>query len=154
MINLRYLQVSESDITQLVEMVVALIAYHKAIDQNYSSRLSIEAMAENLRLEIPNLKVFILLAKDGNKLVGFIRGAIQERKDRAKDFGLLQDIFVLPAYRKKGLAIKLLQDFESWVKQKGIKRIELQVDVRNRPAVDFWDKAGFVDYQVRKVKEI
>lgn len=60
--------------------------------------------------------------------------------------GLISEISVDDANRRKGIGEKLLQYSESWFKEKGVKRIDCQVASKNLVSTNFWDKNGFVEH--------
>ncbi len=56
--------------------------------------------------------------------------------------GYLNDLYVAPAARHQGLAQKLTQYAENWLKEQDISVMELQVLGKNANAREFWEKQG------------
>ena len=58
----------------------------------------------------------------------------------------LEDFFILPAYRKKGLGQKLFDEVVAFAKKSGAKLMKWQVLDWNEPAIKFYkkNKAQFV----------
>ena len=54
----------------------------------------------------------------------------------------LEDIFVLPDHRRKGVGAKLFLDCVRRAKKRGCCRMEWQVLAWNEPALKFYDKVG------------
>ena len=68
-------------------------------------------------------------------------------------FGYISGLFVRPEFRKTGVAKELLKYAEKWFDGKGVKRVELKVNVGNDRATTFWKKSGFINQQILMIKE-
>ncbi|MCH5156370.1 MAG: ribosomal protein S18-alanine N-acetyltransferase [Clostridiales bacterium] len=53
------------------------------------------------------------------------------------------NIAVMPDYRRKGIATRLLETVAEVAKQQGCERCELEVNVENIPAVELYKKCGY-----------
>ena len=58
-------------------------------------------------------------------------------------FGHILTIDVAPAYRRKGVAQKLLQEIETIFREKGIKECRLEVREDNVAALNLYQKLGY-----------
>ena len=58
-------------------------------------------------------------------------------------FGHILTIDVAPAYRRKGVAQKLLQEIEAIFREKGIKECRLEVREDNVAALNLYQKLGY-----------
>ncbi len=56
--------------------------------------------------------------------------------------GCLNDLYVAPAVRRQGLADRLCDRAEDWLRSNGIPVMQLQVLLRNEAAQAFWRKRG------------
>jgi len=56
---------------------------------------------------------------------------------------LMEDLYVRPEYRKRGIGTMLVEKAVQWGKEHGAVRIQLAADSRNTPALDFYSKTGF-----------
>ncbi len=82
-----------------------------------------------------------LVAKENEKIVGFIIGRIHvERKSL---IGHILTIDISPAHRRKGIAVKLLQEIERIFKEKGVKVCHLEVREDNVAALSLYQKSGY-----------
>ena len=53
------------------------------------------------------------------------------------------NVAVLPDYRRRGIATKLLETIAEFVANEGCERSELEVNVANAPAVELYKKCGY-----------
>ena len=58
-------------------------------------------------------------------------------------FGHMLTIDVASAYRRKGIAQKLLQEIETLLKEKGISECRLEVRENNNAALNLYQKMGY-----------
>lgn len=88
-------------------------------------------------LEISNY--FVVMKED--KMIGCIsfNGNIVRKM---KYYGII-GILVLKEYWGRGVVIVLLEKLISWVKEKGIKKINLDVFENNKRVIELYEKFGF-----------
>ncbi len=77
-------------------------------------------------------------------LTGFITYTVGE------DFADLEDVLVVPEYRKKGQAKQLLEFMINDLSNKGVKKILLEVRNSNVPAINLYETFGFKVLSKRK----
>jgi len=83
-----------------------------------------------------------LVAKMDSSAVGFIIGTVyMERKSSA---GHILTIDVSPAYRRKGVAERLLKEIETIFRERGVKASHLEVREDNVAALKLYQKLGYV----------
>jgi GNAT superfamily N-acetyltransferase len=52
-------------------------------------------------------------------------------------------LYVLPTYRRQGIATALIQHAEHWAKQRGDRQMGLQVFQENQAALNLYTKLGY-----------
>lgn len=57
--------------------------------------------------------------------------------------GLVEDLFVLPSWRGRGIARSLVAAVEAWCCERGATRVQLLADVGNDGGLAFWERAGY-----------
>jgi RimJ/RimL family protein N-acetyltransferase len=82
-----------------------------------------------------------LKAKDGSQIIGFLK--ITRGKFTKNNHSANLEIYILPEFRKMGVATKLLKAGLKKAKILKIKRIELEVWSNNTPAIRLYKKLGF-----------
>jgi ribosomal protein S18 acetylase RimI-like enzyme len=64
---------------------------------------------------------------------------ILEETERAE----ITDLGVRPELRRRGIARQLVEEAQSWVRDRGVARIEIQVATGNREGQAFWRSIGY-----------
>ena len=82
-----------------------------------------------------------LAAKADSEIAGFILAQIEIENDTL--FGHIITINVVPAFRKKGIGRKMLQEIEDTFKQKGITECQLEVREDNKAALKLYQNSGY-----------
>ena len=89
----------------------------------------------------------VLIALDGNQAVGYAIASIESRQFYMnQNYGWISDVYVNAQHRKKGISKKLMRYMLRWLREKGVKRVELFVDVKNTRAVKVWKKMGYKEH--------
>lgn len=88
---------------------------------------------------------YVLVAEVNSNFAGFLRADIKEIEPFFKDNKIiyLDDTFVLPKYRKIGIAKKLLSEVEEIAKKKKIKRLQAKVYTFNKITQKMLTKLDF-----------
>ncbi len=82
--------------------------------------------------------------KQNDKVVAYISARI------IIDEADINNVAVLPDFRKQGMAQKLVGALADYCENKGINRFTLEVNANNTPAKNLYKKMGFVSCGVRK----
>ena len=93
--------------------------------------------------------VLQLGAFDDEQLVGVVRATLWEESGMVKDVKTvcLDDIYVLPIHRRKGLATKLFAEVELWAKEQGAVRLDLWTWDFNKNAIAMYQAMGMSPQQ-------
>ena len=137
---------TESDYDQVIELYAQLDAFHvKArpdcfVDREKNEIYPRDAFVHNLSypggLE---LGVFV-----NDLLIGIASATLWEESNMRKDLKTvcLDNIYVLPTYRRKGIAAKLFSEVETWAKEQGAIRLELHTWDFNKGAIAMYQSMG------------
>ena len=82
-----------------------------------------------------------LTAIVNGEIAGFAIARVNIRRNVT--FGHILTIDVAPAYRRKGIARKLLQEIETLLRERGIKECRLEVREDNVAALNLYQKLGY-----------
>jgi len=90
-------------------------------------------------------KCFVYVAKSEGKFAGFVRADIQEIASffRYPTILYLDDVYVPPEFRRKGVARQLIQKVEDLAREKGIKRLQGRVYAFNNATQKLMESMGY-----------
>jgi GNAT superfamily N-acetyltransferase len=89
----------------------------------------------------------IIIAEIDGSIAGFTH--VLENKSLPYDcivqykFAVCMDLYVSPAYRKKGIATALLNAIKDWAKERKLDFIEIKVLVGNDNAIRLYEREGY-----------
>jgi ribosomal protein S18 acetylase RimI-like enzyme len=95
----------------------------------------------------------VFVAEAGGVFAGFAAGwvvqeqYIEETPDSNR-FGYISDVCVLPAFRGRRIAARLLEALELRLSLNGIKRIRLSALAANKAARTSYERLGYAAYQI------
>ena len=135
-VNLRF--ASHEDASAVYDLVRQLAVYEKLEHEVTSSVADIERM-----LRDANSKVEVLLAETGEQAVGFALFFENFSTFRGKPGLYLEDLFVMPAWRRRGIGLALLDRLLRLARDRGYGRVDWAVLDWNEPAIRFYtEKLG------------
>jgi ribosomal protein S18 acetylase RimI-like enzyme len=102
---------------------------------------------EDVQPRLPRAAVF--LAETGEGAIGF---AIATRS--RPDIGHVDDLYVRPAHRRRGIAAELLRQLVRAFRERGVEHVALDVDVDNEPARRLYERLGFTRYADRFAADV
>lgn len=148
----------ESDYNQLIELYKALDAFHVQarpdcfVDREKDKIYPKDAFVHNLAFP----GGLSLGAFDGDTLVGFVEATLWEESGMRKDLKTvcLDNIYVVPAFRRRGIAAKLFEAVEGWAKEMGAVRLELHTWAFNRGAISMYRAMGMTEQRYVLEKDL
>ena len=136
----------ESDFTMVIELYKELdemhvqarpdYFIHRDKDKIYPKDAFVHNLAHPGCLELG--------AFENEQLVGVVRASLWEESGMVKNIKTvcLDNIYVLSAYRRKGIAAKLFTEVESWAKEQGAIRLDLWTWDFNKNAIAMYQSMG------------
>ena len=94
--------------------------------------------------------ILLLVAELGNRIIASGYGRIEKAKPYLKhpDHVYLGFMFVLPAYRGKGINQQIIGALRSWARSKNITELRLDVYFENLAAINAYEKVGFTKHMI------
>ncbi len=117
----------------------ALGEYNEQAGTNLES--SSQKIKEEFERLISNKKRILVIAEENSKLLGFLIASLIS--NTYEKVAYLDDIFVLPNYRKNRIGTELIEYFKTWSKAHKTKTLRLAVLTNNTNAINFYKKIGF-----------
>jgi len=136
-----------SDAERIGELWSEMVAYHAELDaQTFRpAERGAELYARGIldRLNDPQARVLVL-EMDG-EVAGFINGVVADITTEMfmpLRCGLLADIYLRAAYRRRGFGRQLVERLALWFRSQGVDHFEWHVSARNQAALAFWRSIG------------
>jgi ribosomal protein S18 acetylase RimI-like enzyme len=140
------------DADALTELWIDLAAGQRA----YGSHLRAEANRTRIREAILRGTVAgrVLVAR-GERVVGFVMVDVESGSyDQDLDRGLVQNIYVVPEFRDRGVGGDLLAAAERLLRDRGVDAVALEVIAGNEDARRFYREQGYRPHRVELEKPL
>ncbi|MBW4360842.1 GNAT family N-acetyltransferase [Flavobacterium taihuense] len=144
-VNIRTLQKEEIEVFKKMNL-----QFYKEIDFDYNVDEYDEIVSDFLT------KGEIIVAVVSNKIIGFVTYVVTNAIYAKGNFGVVNELYIVPDFRSKKLGQKLIDYVLTIAKKEGWKRIELDTprpDVAEK-ALNFYLNEGFVTSGFRMKKVI
>lgn len=125
------------DTPQIFDLILALAEYEQL---SHTVNNSQTALAEHLFGPTPYAEA--LVAEVESQLVGFALFFTNYSTFLTQPGLYLEDLFVLPAYRRQGIGTAFFQAIAKLALERGYGRFEWSVLDWNQPAIDFYQRLG------------
>jgi ribosomal-protein-alanine N-acetyltransferase len=117
---------------------------HGTLYVSHWSRAAYEKYVAELREDF--FHRCLLVAVEGENVIGFVAGSFLEGDDAA----LLENLAVDANWRRRGIARALCAAFIDWAKSEGAWGVDLEVRVTNEAALAFYAVLQFVEQGRRR----
>ncbi len=156
MIKIR--KATASDLPQLVNLYLEYQKEEKKLTNVDRSRWMITktGILQDLRDYVLEQNKLLRVLVDKDKITGFILGSFKRSKKYAiKNYGTIDEIYIIPKMRGRGLSSRLKDEFIKWFKERKIGKgvIALFVMPQNKVAQEAYKKWGFTISDLKLVKE-
>jgi len=113
-----------------------------------------ETRSSVLRQSLKELDYELLVADADGKIIGFIDRWIISDFVHGGKLAYIQNLYVSPNYRRKGIGSRLLQETVKRAKDKGVIEIHVSTEFDNKGAIEFYRKQGFPEEHLQFEKEL
>ena len=109
----------------------------------------------HIRENLAKKKHILLVARVEAGVVGFVSATYSSDFPLkvSQPFGRLNNLYVLPEYRRKGIGTRLVNECLKKMKDSSVKTIRLNVVKDNQPAINLYEKLGFKIHNYGMSKE-
>ena len=132
------IQLKQADIEDLEALAILFDSYRVF----YKQETDLKGARKFLKKRLENKDSIILLAQDGNGALGFTQLYPTFSSVSMERSYILNDLYVIPSARNKGIGKMLLNAAQSLVKAKQYKGLALETAVDN-PAQKLYEKEGW-----------
>ena len=143
MMTITYRKVTQADMDTMTDLLFLL--YN---DEGQAPDLSCEELREENEQLFADTNQIFFLAFDGSTPVGVSHGSLRREYVNGANDGLkgyLEAIYVLPEYRKNGIAAELVKIIERWAGQHGCREMASDCLLDNTDSYNFHLKIGYAE---------
>jgi ribosomal protein S18 acetylase RimI-like enzyme len=129
---------------------------HTVHDQVYKTSPDAEKTMRRFLADVANSGYsFLFVAVTEGRTVGFISGELRQGSPTflPKTWASVDDVFVEPGYRNRGMGHALLGSVRTWARERDADGISLQVAAANKRGRKFYEELGFREVSVYEVLE-
>ena len=143
MIKIRFATLD--DVVVISKMYEELFTFHAGLQPDYFKKA--EEHGDYPKKTIKSENADIIVAEVEGNVAGFAH--VLENKSLPYDcivqykFAVCMDLYVSPAYRKKGIAAELLNAVKKWAKKREFDFIEIKVLVGNDNAIRLYERESY-----------
>ena len=101
-----------------------------------------------------NPKAICLIAKDNKKSIGYIAASPKKMSWRLSKYLEIENMFVSPNYRCRGIGSKLISECLTIAKKKGYQKAYVASYYSNKRATAFYKKSGFTKIDISLERDI
>ena len=147
---------SIEDLTSICNLSQLLFDHERQFTDEYNMSWShAKEGKEFFTKRLKSRRSFILLAQDGNKLVGYILISLGKFAWRAfNPIAEVVNLSVAPEYRGKGVGSTLFQQAKKLAIKRGAKRMSVSALTENTGALKFYKRQGFNDFDVIMIMKL
>jgi len=140
--NLKISIAGSSDIPKIARVHVDVwkSTYKGIVSDNYLQQLSYEKSAKRLMGIYEKNESIILMAEDGDNVIGFLNGG-KERKNDPVYKGEVYAVYILEQYQNKGVGRELIKFFTKYLLENGINNMIIWAFTENKYRC-FYEKLG------------
>ena len=152
--NITYIEGKEELLLHVKPLWEKTREYHSSVSTYFSSELAskdFDLREKEIKNKSADGQLKIICAKDldTGDYVGYCVAVIDKENIRE-----IESIYVNEAYRRKGIASRLMSTALAWMNNNQVKTKRLSVAVGNESVMNFYKKFGFYPYQIlMEVKE-
>ncbi len=137
----------EGDAEVIGELWAEMAGYHAQLDAATfrPAANGAELYARRICDRLQDSAARVLVAEQDGAVVGYVCGMIAEMTTEMflpMRCGFLADVYVAPAYRRRGLGRRLVERLCLWFRDQDVAHFEWQVSAKNRAGLEFWEAIG------------
>jgi len=146
----------KADASEAARLWMRSAEEHTFHDRVYRTAPAAESTMRRFLADVANSSYsFLFVAVAGGRTVGFISGELRQGSPTflPKTWASVDDVFVEPEYRNRGMGHALLQSVRAWAQERDADGISLQVAAANTRGRKFYEDLGFREISVYQVLE-
>ena len=136
--ELSVVEARESDVQGIKNLLVELIRSMQSSEGVESRRILM-----NCRTLMEHPHSFLIVAKDGDSVVGFINFSLRQTLLHRGPSGLIDELIITQDYRGRGVGWQLVEAAFEKCGELGCCEVEVSTEKSNEEAREFYKRCGF-----------
>jgi GNAT superfamily N-acetyltransferase len=136
------------DLDRVVGLWSALMGHHEALDPHWRAAPGAEDERRRLLARLlADADAAVRVWDEEGDLLGFCAAQIEVASPMAAERARAEitDLFVCQDSRRRGIGRRLVEAVTDWIRERGVRRVEVRVAVRNAEGQAFWRALGYAD---------
>ena len=135
---------------EILKLNKALFNYEEKFNSEYNLEWTYSEKGQAyFKKRIENDLSIVLVAEAETKIVGYLLIFIDSHSIRKiNPIAEIENMFVSDEYRDRGVGTELIKEAIKQVREKGAKRLGVEVEAQNSGAINFYKSNGFEDFEV------
>jgi len=148
------------DVDTIAGLNTKLLQHHLQFERQLyalaSPKKREKAMKKKAKQRIYSKNSLALIAEANGKIVGYLTASIKTKPEyfKVNKVGHIHQLFVKPAFRKKGLGKALFKEAEKFFKQKGAEWMEVEASVKNLPTKETYKALGLREFETIMIGKV
>lgn len=140
---------STNDLEGILSLNKSLFDYETKFSSEYNLDWTYSDVGRRyFKSRLEGASSIVAVAVIDKKIVGYVLSFIATYPFRAENpIAEIENMFISPEYRGKGIGEKLIGEIKRQAKEKGVKRIKVAALANNDLAIRFYKKCGFKDFE-------
>lgn len=144
-LNLRVRLAGEKDRENIVDLLVRAKRLNEEFDPllKLSTNLT-DIISRYIDETLRSTKALLIVAEHAGRLVGVLKADLVDRVFYDPPLeGIIKELYILPEFRRKGVAKILVSEASKTLREKGAGLITAEFPSQHKIAVEFYEKMGF-----------
>ncbi|MFC1996047.1 GNAT family N-acetyltransferase [Chloroflexota bacterium] len=161
------------DLPQLIPLVKKEITYQLSLANSFELIPDVDWQGY-ISSKINNRDTALFVAQQNDQLTGYLEASCNYRgvnglrsyfssllrkslpfgKKYLTSLGVIEDIFVLPAFRKQAIGQNLVSAGEKWIRSLGLDHVHASIRANNQHSLNFFNAIGFKPVKVALSKRV
>jgi len=120
---------------------------HEFFDSTLNVGWTYEKVGEDYFRKMINNE-FVYIAIIDEEIVGYLAGDILSTTYTKSKLAELDNMFIIEEYRKYGIGSMLINEFKKYCVENSIDEIKVTASAKNKNAISFYIKNGFVEWDI------
>ncbi len=153
MVNIRIAR--KDEVSELQELNSKAFADNPKFDSDFFKEWSFSKYAKNYYTNLlSNPEAICLVVEEDNQLIGYAAIVPKTIHHRLSKYCEIENIGIVPEYRRQGIGKKLLEECCKWARSKGYQKIYLNSYFKNTNALSFYRQNGFAEIDISLEKAL